>query len=62
MLPHSIDYYPQFLQLQFAYIQIVTGEISDHAARMALPMLHLGSVLAAFLLGEMLVNRRVGLF
>ena len=62
MLPRSIDYYPQFLQLQFAYVQIVISAINDHAARMALPMLHLGSVLAAFLLGEMLVNRRVGLF
>ena len=61
-IPHSIDYYPQFLQLQFAYVQIVTGAINDHAARMVLPMLHIGSILAAYLLGERLISRRVGIF
>ncbi len=62
MIPSSIDYYPPFLSLQFAYVQILLGEINDHAARMALPLLHIGSILAAYLLGERLVNRRVGLF
>ena len=62
LIPHSIDYYPQFLQLQYAYVQIVIGAINDHAARMVLPTLHLGSILAAYLLGERLISRRAGLF
>ncbi len=60
-IPESINYYPQFLQLQFAYVQVLIGEINDHAARMVLPMLHLGSVLAAYLLGARLLSRRAGL-
>ena len=62
LIPHSIDYYPQFLQLQYAFVQIVIGAINDHAARMVLPTLHLGSILAAYLLGERLISRRAGLF
>lgn len=62
LIPNSIDYYPQFLQLQYAYVQIVSGAINDHAARMVLPTLHLGSILAAYVLGERLISRRAGLF
>ena len=61
LIPHSIDYYPQFVQLQYAYVQIAIGEINDHAARMVIPMMHIGSILAAYLLGEGLMNRRAGL-
>lgn len=61
-IPHSIDYYPQFLQLQFTYVQVMIGEINDHAARMVIPMMHIGSILAAYLLGRQLFNRRVGIF
>ncbi len=61
LIPNSIDYYPQFLQLQYAYAQIVSGAINDHAARMVLPPLHLGSILAAYLLGERLISRRAGM-
>lgn len=60
-IPNAIDYYPPFLSLQFAYAQVLIGAINDHAARMALPMLHIGSILAAYLLGERLAHRRVGL-
>lgn len=62
IISNSIDYYPQFLQLQYAYAQIVTGVINDHAARMVLPLLHIGSILAAHLLGERLVSRRAGIY
>lgn len=62
LIPHSIDYYPPFVQLQYAYVQILIGEINDHAARMVIPMMHIGSILAAYLLGKGLMNRRVGLF
>lgn len=61
IIPHDIGYYPQFIQLQFAYVQVMIGAINDHAARMVIPLLHIGSILAAYLLGRRLVNRRVGL-
>ena len=61
-IPHTIGYYPQFLPLQFTYVQALIGAINDHAARMVIPLMHIGSNLAAYLLGERLVNRRVGLF
>lgn len=61
-IPHSIDYYPQFMQLQFAYAQLAVGGIDDHAARSVIPFMHLGSILAAYLLGKRLLNRRVGIF
>jgi hypothetical protein len=61
-IPNTIDYYPQFVQLQYTYVQVMIGEINDHAARMVIPMMHIGSILATYLLGERLFNRRVGLF
>ena len=61
VIPRAIDYYPQFLQLQFAYAQIVTGAINDHAARMIMPPLQIGGILAVYLLGAQLINRRVGI-
>ncbi|MBZ0277500.1 MAG: glycosyltransferase family 39 protein, partial [Anaerolineae bacterium] len=61
-IPNSIGYYPQFLPLQFTYAQLAIGGISDHAARAALPFLHLGSILAAYVLSKRLINRRTGLF
>ena len=61
-IPHSIDYYPQFVQLQYTYVQVIIGAINDHAARMVIPMMHIGSILAAYLLGDRLFNRRVGIF
>ena len=61
VIPHAIDYYPQFLQTQFAWQQILVGAINDHAARMCLPLLHIGSILATYLLGSTLAGRRAGL-
>ncbi len=60
MIPHDIGYYPQFVQLQYAYVQVLIGAINDHAARMVIPLMHIGSILAAYLLGARLINRRVG--
>jgi len=60
-IPTDIGYYPQFLQLQYAFAQIVTGGINDHAARAVLPFLQVGSILAAYVLGNRLVNRRTGI-
>lgn len=61
LIPHHIDYYPQFVPLQYTYVQLAIGAINDHAARMVIPMMHIGSILAAYLLGEGLFNRRIGL-
>jgi 4-amino-4-deoxy-L-arabinose transferase-like glycosyltransferase len=62
-IPSHIGYYPQFLPLQFSYLQIVTfSGIDDHAARAVLPYLHLGSILAVYALGARLFNRRAGFY
>ena len=58
-IPQRIGYYPQFLPLQFTYAQL--GGISDHAARAVLPFLHVGSILATYVLGSRLINRRTGI-
>lgn len=60
-IPNAIGYYPPFVSLQFAFVQTLIGEVNDHAARMVLPLMHVGSILAAYLLGQRLVSRRVGL-
>lgn len=62
-LPNEIGYYPQFLQMQYAFGQIFAGGIiDDHAARAVIPFLHLGSILAVYVLGSRLFYRRVGIF
>jgi hypothetical protein len=66
-IPTSIGYYPPFVQLQYAYAQlgaeVFTGTlIDDHAARAPIMFLHLGSILAAYVLGKHLFTRRVGVF
>lgn len=60
-IPQDIGYYPQFLPLQYTYVQLAIGALDDHAARVVLPFLHLGSILAAYVLGARLVNRRTGI-
>lgn len=59
-IPAHIGYYPQFLPLQYTYAQLAVGTIDDHVARAMLPFLHWGSILAAYVLGSRLFNRRVG--
>ncbi len=62
-IPPSIGYYPQFVQLQYLFAQLGVGTgFDDHAARAVIPFMHLGSILAAYVLGRMLFNRRVGIF
>jgi hypothetical protein len=61
-IPNSIGYYPQFLPLQHTFLQLAVGGVDDHAARAVLPWLHLGSILAAYVLGGRLFNRRVGIY
>lgn len=60
-IPADIGYYPQFLSLQYAYTQIMTGGVSDHAARAVMPLLQIGSILAAYALGRLNYSRRVGI-
>ncbi len=60
-IPASQGYYPQYLQLQYAFPQIVLGAINDHYARAVVVVLHLGSILAAYVLGSRVFDsRRVG--
>ncbi|MCS7070587.1 MAG: glycosyltransferase family 39 protein [Anaerolinea sp.] len=61
-IPDTIGYYPQFMSLQYTYGQIVYGGINDHAARAGLIILHAGAILAAYVLGRRLFDRRVGLY
>ncbi|MEO8395044.1 MAG: glycosyltransferase family 39 protein, partial [Chloroflexota bacterium] len=58
-IPKTIGYYPQFLALQYTYAQL--GGINDHMARAVLPFLHIGSILATYVLGSRLINRRTGI-
>ncbi len=61
-IPSSIGYYPQYIQLQYAFYQIVMGSINDHYARVVILFMHVGSILASYVLGSRLLdNRRVGL-
>ena len=61
-IPNTIGYYPQFLPLLETYTQLAVGGVNDHAARAVLPWLHIGSILAAYVLGRRLFNRRVGIY
>lgn len=61
-IPQSIGYYPQYLPLQYAYQQIVTGGINDHVARAGLWFLHTAGIGAVYVLGRRLFDRRIGIF
>jgi hypothetical protein len=60
-IPQKIGYYPQFISLQYTYAQLAVSAISDHAARAVVPFLNVGSILAVYVLGNRLFNRRVGI-
>lgn len=60
-IPTHIDYYPQFMPLQFTYAQLAAGGINDHAARAVILFTHIGSILATYTLGRRLFTRRVGI-
>lgn len=61
-IPQDIGYYPQFLPLQYAYAQIMSGVLDDHVARAVFPLYHWGSILAAYALGRLTVGRRAGVY
>jgi hypothetical protein len=60
-IPPHIAYYPQFLPLQYTYAQLAVGGINDHAARAVIPFLHVGSILAVYILGSRLLSRRTAI-
>ncbi|KXK13843.1 MAG: glycosyl transferase family protein [Chloroflexi bacterium OLB15] len=62
LIPNSIGYYPQYLPLQYTFGQMAVGGIDDHAARAGLLLLHLATILATYVLGARLFNRRTGLY
>ncbi len=59
-IPETVGYYPQFMPLQYTYVQLAFG-INDHIARAGLIFLHTGSIFAAHVLGARLFNRRTGI-
>ncbi|MGJ3237693.1 MAG: ArnT family glycosyltransferase [Anaerolineae bacterium] len=61
-IPQDIGYYPQFLQLQYLFMQLPGAGFNDHMARAVIPFLHIGSILGAYVLGSRLFTRRVGIF
>lgn len=60
-IPETIGYYPQFLPLQYTFMQLLSEGFDDHAARAIVPFIHIGSILAAYVLGSRLFTRRVGI-
>jgi 4-amino-4-deoxy-L-arabinose transferase-like glycosyltransferase len=60
-IPQTIGYYPQFLPLQHTYLQLAVGGVDDHAARAVIPWLHVGCILAVYVLGNRLFERRTGI-
>ena len=60
-IPLRIDYYPQFIPLQYSFAQLAAGGINDHAARAVVGFMHVGSILAVYVLGSRLFTRRTGL-
>lgn len=61
-IPSSLGYYPQYIQLQYAFYQIVLGAVNDHYARVVVLLMHVGSILAAYVLGSRLFeSRRMGI-
>lgn len=61
-IPASIGYYPPYLALQYSFGQMAFGTIDDHAARAGLLVLHLGTILAVYVLGQRLFGRRTGIY
>ncbi|MEL6404237.1 MAG: glycosyltransferase family 39 protein [Chloroflexota bacterium] len=60
-IPQDIGYYPQFMSLQYTFFQLLSEGFDDHAARAVIPFLHVGSILATYMLGSRLFTRRVGI-
>ncbi len=60
-IPETIGYYPQFLPLQYTFMQLLSDGFDDHAARAVVPFIHVGSIFASYVLGSRLFTRRVGI-
>ncbi|MGB7339467.1 MAG: glycosyltransferase family 39 protein [Phototrophicaceae bacterium] len=60
-IPQDIGYYPQFIPLQYTFLQLLSDGFDDHAARAIIPFLHIGSILASYVMGSRLFTRRVGI-
>ena len=60
-IPETIGYYPQFLPLQYTFMQLLSDGFDDHAARAVVPFIHVGSIFASYILGSRLFTRRVGI-
>lgn len=60
-IPQDIGYYPQFVPLQYTFMQLLSNGFDDHAARAVIPFMHTGSILAAYVMGAKLFTRRAGI-
>lgn len=60
-IPQDIGYYPQFVPLQYTFMQLLSNGFDDHAARAVIPFMHTGSILAAYVMGSKLFTRRAGI-
>jgi hypothetical protein len=60
-IPSSIGYYPQLLPLSLTYGQVMWGGLNEHAAKVIVPYLGMGSILITYVLGNRLFGRRAGL-
>lgn len=60
-IPQDIGYYPQFMQLQYTFFQLLSEGFDDHAARAVIPFLHVGSIFTTYMLGSRLFTRRTGI-
>lgn len=60
-IPSSIGYYPQLLPLSLTYGQVLWGSLNEHAAKVIVPYLGMGSIMITYVLGTRLFGRRTGL-
>lgn len=60
-IPQDIGYYPQFVPLQYTFMQLLSNGFDDHAARAVIPFMQLGSIFASYVMGSRLFSRRTGI-
>lgn len=57
-IPDWIEYYPKLVHLTYAFGTLIKGEISDYAARAAIPWFMFASIMMAYLVGWRLWHKR----
>ncbi len=57
-IPEWIEYYPKLVHLTYAFATFIAGQISDYAARAAIPWFIFTSIMMAYLVGWRLWRKR----